>query len=155
MADRLKKTETMKELRCALSTLRKQKEELDVNMRRRDGEIAKLRSMQVAAESQVRGLGRQIAETANRIFVRSVLNPELIVARRALLKKMSLAVNDGITVAKQKALQKEVIADRAALQKLCKHPFVFSYDGYAGSHSMGYDDAYHGRRSGLRSLQSA
>jgi hypothetical protein len=34
----------------------------------------------------------------------------------------------------------------ASLQALCTHPFVFSYDGYGGSHSMDNDDAHPGHR---------
>ncbi len=142
----VKKVKTNKALEEALFDLQGQKAALDENMAERNRQIVRLNAEQAIAKSEAHNFNVAIAETHNRLFVRTALEPKVVAARNKLIEKMVRSVLDTITVAKQRALMAEITTDQAALQELCTHPFVFSYDGYGGSHSMDGDDAYRGHR---------
>lgn len=141
-----KKVKTNKELEKALAALQEQRAALEVAMAKRHEEIVRLNAEQSVARAGINNLDRQIAQTHNRLFVRMVLEPKLVAARKRFMTKRLLARSDDITVAKQRKLFAEISADQLVLQELCMHPFVFSYDGYGGSSSMDGDDAYRGHR---------
>lgn len=138
--------ETTEELRSALSLLKKREQALKTSMAERRTKINKLNLEQAADEMVHREVGRNIATTTNRLFVRAPLAVELVAARYAHIAKLRLSQSDKITVAKAKILREEIESDLHALQKLCTHRFVFSYDGYGGSRSCDWDDQCHGHR---------
>lgn len=137
---------TIKELERILASAKVEQHRLGESISDRRGEIRTLTDEQAYDEKALRHAEHRIAETTNRLFVRTALMPELLAARGALLAKMRRSQSDKITVAKQRSLVVKIQADLAALQALCAHHFVFSHDGYGGSHSMDNDDAYCGDR---------
>ena len=102
---------------------------------------------QLATAGKTRGnLEQRIVEITNTLFVRAALQPELLAARSTYLKQVRCERSDKISVRKQRELHAGNTMAFASLQADCTHPFVFSYDGYGGSHSMDNDDAYCGHR---------
>lgn len=138
--------ETIKQLERKRAALRAEQKRLDARIAKQRSAAAKYASAHAVTERQKRRAGQRLAEMTNRIFVRSVPTPEFIVARDILMEKLRLSQSDHITVAKQRELEAEIKSFKASLQKLCRHPLVFSYDGYGGSRSMDYDDACSGHR---------
>jgi|GEM_PF-4272415 len=139
-----KKPETTAVLEKRLGALKQLREMGQGQMAGRREEIAELNKLLAAAERADRTFEYQIAETANRIFVRGAVTPAFAAARKAFIEKSEHSRSDRITVAKQKALREEVEKDKLALQGLCTHPFVFSYDGQRSYSS--YEDSQSGHR---------
>lgn len=124
-----KKVPTNKKLEDTLAALQQQHTKLEASMEKRHAQIVRLGAEQEVERSAIRSCERQIAETHNRLFVRTVLEPKVVAARKKLVAKIQLSGSEIITVARARALSAEVQADQAALQEICQHPFVFSYDG--------------------------
>ncbi len=141
-----KKAGTTKGLEKKLWALNEMKKRTEQQMAGWRNEVAELNKLLAAAERSDRAFEREIDEMTNRIFVRGAVTPAFAAARKAFIEKSEHSRSDRITVAKQKALRGEVEKDKLALQGLCTHPFVFSYDGYGGSRSMDNDDQYPGHR---------
>ena len=144
MATKAKKIETTKELEAklgALGTLQKQNEEKMAKWRT---EIDRIQRLLGDAETSDRHFGHQIAEITNRLFVRQVLTRKFLAVRNELLLKMRCLQSDQITVVALKKLEKEVRLDLMALQGLCTHPLVFSYDGQKSYSS--FEDSQSGHR---------
>lgn len=137
---------TIRELERILASAKVQQHLLGESISDRRGKIRTLADEQAGDEKDLRRVKHRIMETTNRLFARSVLRPELLAARAAYLAKLQLSQSEQITVAEQRRLEQEIRQDLGALQQLCTHPFAFSYDGYGGSRSWDYDDAYHGHR---------
>jgi hypothetical protein len=108
-----------------ISEAQKKKGKLEEDLRATERTLRKLRELQTAGS----GLPKDVADLRARVT-----------------SKTKESKRRDITVAKRDALRKEVETLTARLQGLCKHPFVFSYDGYGGSQSYDYDDSYHGHR---------
>ncbi|MDP1689821.1 MAG: hypothetical protein Q8L52_01280 [bacterium] len=146
MAQASKQAKTVRELEARLEVLQTLQRTAQQNASQWRAEIKRLSEQVSGAERDCRNATNQITETMNRLFVRSALTPELLNARRNCLAQIRRSGDDKISVRKQKELQASNTIALASLQKLCTHPFVFSYDGYGGSRLMDYDDAYYGHR---------
>lgn len=137
--------QTTEELASKLRALNEQMATVTAEIVKRMKRIGKLREKQNADEVTQNDLEYRIAQTTNCLFARTVpLSNKLLTARHALITKLQLLSSDQITVAKQLELRSEVKADLSALQALCPHPFVFSYDGYEGSQHNDFDDQRYG-----------
>lgn len=145
MAQKIK-VETTRELRTALAALVKEQKILDASIEQRSEEIKELVAAQETDEEAHRSLEYKIARTTTRLFTHNPIKPEVVVARMALIANLQLSQSEEITVATQRALKMEIQKGLSALQALCEHPLVFSYDGYGGSQSYDYDDQYPGHR---------
>lgn len=138
--------ETTEEIEKALVLLRSQGTALSTKIVEQRRKISALNQELVASVNTQRDVMRRITIMENRIFARTPLPPELIEMRNALLCDIQHSKDEMITSAARKMLLEKIEIGRRALQDLCAHPFVFSYDGYAGSSRQSFSDAEHGHR---------
>lgn len=139
-------SQTIEVRQRTLLRLEKENQKLKESMEERRESINELNKAQEIDQAAHRTLVFRIAEITNRIFACTPLPEKLLDARSALLKKIERSHSDKIAVGRQKTLRTEIDADLSALQGICTHPFVFSYDGYRGSQSYDWDDQRHGHR---------
>lgn len=101
---------------------------------------------QAKSEGKLREILQHLTQLKNTQFTRAALPCSLLAARKLVLAKLKEAQREDITRARAKVLEGEIADACRTLTKSCAHPFVFSYDGSAGSRSYDYDDAHYGHR---------
>lgn len=121
---------TLAELQSTLSRIEEDGKRHYLSLVRRDTRIKRLTAEHAEEERVARALSYERDEVKERIFVRTVLTPADMNARDILIEKLRRSQSDQITVAALKSLKDDVASHRAKFQELCRHPFVFSYDGY-------------------------
>jgi hypothetical protein len=113
--------------------------------------INKLNAKQSADQGRQSELVHKAGVLQNRIFARSVLRGRVFdkvhSARKAYFAQLAQSQSDDITVANKRHLIACLELALPAMQSICPHPFVFSYDGYRGSSSYDGDDARYGHRT--------
>lgn len=145
MAQTTKKAETTQELEARLRALRTLQRTIQENAAEWRADIKRPNEQLSDAERNGRNLEHQIVETTNRLFARTALvESDLLDARRRYFAQVRSAKDDRLSVRKQRELQAGNTLALAALQELCTHQFVFSYDGHKSYSS--FEDSMPGHR---------
>lgn len=66
--------------------------------------------------------------------------------RRTIVAKMKQCARGDITIDRRAILSREIADTKKSLEGICRHPLVFSYDGYRGSYDMDFDNSRLGQR---------
>ena len=134
--------------------LHDKRSELEQQRIRLQTEAAKLKQEIAARNKRV----EEISELDRRLYARNVLLleadficgciPETVAELRHEMRCLATKIADEqITVAEQRRLVAELAQKRKDMQSTCPHPLVIFNNGYRGSSSDDYDDAYHGTKS--------
>lgn len=126
---------TLDELRALLDDFELEQKRLLVSLRKRNKKINHLITKQTEDESAARGVVSKKCEIQDKIFVRTTLSPEFVTARDILTAKLLLAKSGRNPAAEQRTLLAEIESFQSQFQRLCRHQFVFAYDGLV-SYSM-------------------
>lgn len=135
---------TLTELQSILSRIEEDGKQHYLSLVRRDTRIKRLTAEHSEEESIARALSYERDEVKERIFVLTALTPADVNARDILIAKLRRSQSDRIIVAALKSLRAEIVSYRAKFRELCRHPFVFSYDGHKSYSS--WEDSTSGNR---------
>lgn len=108
--------------------------------------IADSQSKKRKLEADLRTAQHVFSALSELQVIEAGLPKDVLALRRRISAQIRQSESKNITVAKRELLDAKIREGRAQLQKLCRHPLVFSYDGYGGSRSYDYDDARYGSR---------
>ena len=109
-------------------------------------QIAGAQARKKKLEADLQNVERTLRRLRELQTAGSGLPKDVLDLRAEIIAKARKSKRRDITVENKEALEGEVKIFTARLRELCKHPFVFSYDGSEGSYGYDHDDGYPGHR---------